>query len=69
MSDSANRRVQAIGNHLAGGSIPAISKVAPSGPRVGGKVVIITGTLIHLLEHRLHYCKVYSPSPQAQTQS
>ncbi|KAK3304144.1 uncharacterized protein B0T15DRAFT_231426 [Chaetomium strumarium] len=45
MSDSAQRRVQAIGDQLAGEtSIPPIFKVAPSGPRVAGKVVIITGT-------------------------
>ncbi|SPQ20388.1 10913223-c865-4b09-9304-f89bd8a4cb13 [Thermothielavioides terrestris] len=43
MSDSAKRRVQAIGNQLADSSIPAVFKVAPSGPRVAGKVVIITG--------------------------
>ncbi|KAL2131903.1 hypothetical protein VTI74DRAFT_4459 [Chaetomium olivicolor] len=46
MSDSAKRRVQAIGNQLASpaeSSIPAIFKVAPSGPRVADKVVIITG--------------------------
>ncbi|KAK0634578.1 hypothetical protein B0T17DRAFT_484929 [Bombardia bombarda] len=50
MSESAKRRVQAIGNQLApssspSSSIPAIAKVAPdsNGPRVGGKVVIITG--------------------------
>lgn len=43
MSESAKRRVQAIGDQLAGGSIPAIHRVAPSGPRVADKVVIITG--------------------------
>lgn len=44
MSESAKRRVQAIGNQLApGSSIPSIAKVAPAGPRVAGKVVIITG--------------------------
>ncbi|KAL2020550.1 hypothetical protein VTK56DRAFT_8350 [Thermocarpiscus australiensis] len=49
MSDSANRRLRAIGNQLTpgpeGSSLPAIARVAPSssGPRVAGKVVIITG--------------------------
>ncbi len=43
MSESAKRRVQAIGDQLAGGSVPPLTKVAPSGPRVAGKVVIITG--------------------------
>ncbi|KAK4141176.1 uncharacterized protein C8A04DRAFT_14307 [Dichotomopilus funicola] len=44
MSDSATRRVQAIGSQIAGsGSVPPLTKVAPSGPRVAGKVVIITG--------------------------
>ncbi|KAK3314525.1 hypothetical protein B0H66DRAFT_627075 [Apodospora peruviana] len=54
MSDSAARRVQAIGNQLtpppgaAGNTtatIPAITRIAPdsNGPRVTGKVVIITG--------------------------
>jgi NAD(P)-dependent dehydrogenase (short-subunit alcohol dehydrogenase family) len=55
MSDSAQRRIQAIGQQLAGSSdnttsttsssLPPIAKVAPgsSAPRVQGKVVIITG--------------------------
>ncbi|KAL2265305.1 hypothetical protein VTJ83DRAFT_6405 [Remersonia thermophila] len=44
MSDQAQRRLQAVGNQLAGsGSIPPIHKVAQGGPRVAGKVVIITG--------------------------
>jgi NAD(P)-dependent dehydrogenase (short-subunit alcohol dehydrogenase family) len=55
MSDSAQRRIQAIGQQLAGNSsslgsspssgLPPIVKVAPgsSAPRVQGKVVIITG--------------------------
>ncbi|KAK4245337.1 hypothetical protein C7999DRAFT_16477 [Corynascus novoguineensis] len=43
MSDTAKRRVEAIGNQLTGSSIPAIFKVAPSGPRVADKVVIVTG--------------------------
>ncbi|KAL2175375.1 uncharacterized protein P884DRAFT_228534 [Thermothelomyces heterothallicus CBS 202.75] len=43
MSDRAKRRVEAIGNQLSGSSIPAIHKVAASGPRVAGKVVIVTG--------------------------
>ncbi|KAJ4306784.1 hypothetical protein N0V88_000151 [Collariella sp. IMI 366227] len=46
MSESAKRRVQALGNQLASpaeSSIPAIFKVAPSGPRVADKVIIITG--------------------------
>jgi hypothetical protein len=44
MSDSAARRLQAVGNQLAAGSaIPPVTRVAPSGPRVAGKVVIITG--------------------------
>ncbi|KAK4157677.1 hypothetical protein C8A00DRAFT_11493 [Chaetomidium leptoderma] len=43
MSDAAKRRVQAIGDQLAGSSIPVIFKVAPTGPRVADKVVIITG--------------------------
>ncbi|GAB1313455.1 hypothetical protein MFIFM68171_03665 [Madurella fahalii] len=44
MSESAKRRVQAISNQLApGSSIPSIAKIAPAGPRVAGKVVIITG--------------------------
>ncbi|KAK4120906.1 NAD(P)-binding protein [Parathielavia appendiculata] len=44
MSETAKRRVQAIGNQLAGSSsIPTIVKVAPAGPRVAGKVIIITG--------------------------
>jgi hypothetical protein len=45
MSESAKRRVQAIGNQLAAGSVPAIFKVAPLGPRVADKVIIITGIL------------------------
>jgi hypothetical protein len=47
MSDAAKRRVGAIANQLAppseGSTIPPILKVAPAGPRVAGKVVIITG--------------------------
>ncbi|EAQ86796.1 hypothetical protein CHGG_08049 [Chaetomium globosum CBS 148.51] len=43
MSDAAKRRVEAIGNQLSGSSIPAVFKVAPTGPRVADKVVIITG--------------------------
>ncbi|KAK3297809.1 uncharacterized protein B0H64DRAFT_131983 [Chaetomium fimeti] len=43
MSDAAKRRVQAIGDQLTGSSIPAVFKVAPAGPRVADKVVIITG--------------------------
>lgn len=48
MAEAAKRRVRAIGNQLApGGSIPSIAKVAPAGPRVAGKVVIITGIVRH----------------------
>ncbi|KAL2263873.1 hypothetical protein VTK26DRAFT_4669 [Humicola hyalothermophila] len=43
MSDTARRRVQAIGNQLSPKTLPSIVKLAPSGPRVAGKVVIITG--------------------------
>ncbi|KAK1772340.1 hypothetical protein QBC33DRAFT_574961 [Phialemonium atrogriseum] len=52
MSDSAKRRLEAIGNQLSPAGtnssfegIPLIKKVAPdsNGPRVQGKVVIITG--------------------------
>ncbi|KAK3386902.1 hypothetical protein B0H63DRAFT_142043 [Podospora didyma] len=48
MSESAKRRVEAIGNQLApssGSGLPAIKKIAPdsNGPRVAGKVIIITG--------------------------
>ncbi len=44
MSDSAARRLQAVGNQLAAGSaIPPVTRVAASGPRVADKVVIITG--------------------------
>ncbi|KAK4212256.1 hypothetical protein QBC37DRAFT_425327 [Rhypophila decipiens] len=39
---SASERVKAISNQLAP-SLPPIVKVAPDGPRVAGKVVIITG--------------------------
>lgn len=46
MSDAAKRRVEAIGNQLSGSSIPAVFKVAPTGPRVADKVVIITGMCI-----------------------
>ncbi|KAK4101101.1 NAD(P)-binding protein [Parathielavia hyrcaniae] len=44
-SETAKRRVQAIGDQLAGSgsSIPTIVKVARAGPRVADKVVIITG--------------------------
>ena len=61
MSDSAKRRVQALGKQLAPPStpgseatfdgIPLIKKVAPdsNGPRVAGKVVIITGKYLELL--------------------
>jgi len=44
MSESANRRVQAISKQLAP-TIPAITKIGPdsNGPRAAGKVVIITG--------------------------
>lgn len=46
MSESAKQRVQAIGNHLAANkAIPPVIKTAgdSNGPRVTGKVVIITG--------------------------
>ncbi|KAK1778113.1 hypothetical protein QBC45DRAFT_414854 [Copromyces sp. CBS 386.78] len=47
MSESAKNRIQAIGNHLAAdkNAIPPVVKVAgdSNGPRVTGKVVIITG--------------------------
>ncbi|KAG7285398.1 hypothetical protein NEMBOFW57_010025 [Staphylotrichum longicolle] len=43
MSESAKRRVQAIGDQLAGSAIPPIHRVAATGPRVADKVVIITG--------------------------
>jgi len=50
MTDSAKRRVEAIGNHLAASAsgLPSITQVAPesAGPRATGKVVIITGTAI-----------------------
>ena len=49
MSESARQRIQAIGNHLAAdkNAIPPVIKVAgdSNGPRVTGKVVIITGKL------------------------
>jgi len=44
MSDSAQRRVQAISNQLKPGELPPVHRVAAKGPRVAGKVVIITGT-------------------------
>lgn len=45
---SASQRVKAISSQLAApaagtSGLPPIIKVAPDGPRVGGKVVIITG--------------------------
>ncbi|KAH8883437.1 NAD(P)-binding protein [Thozetella sp. PMI_491] len=47
MSEGAARRLQAIGEQLSpsSGGIPPVTTVAPasSGPRVAGKVVIITG--------------------------
>ena len=47
MSETAKRRIAAIGRELgaSSGTIPPIIKVAPesNGPRVAGKVVIITG--------------------------
>ncbi|KAK0706984.1 hypothetical protein B0T26DRAFT_728786 [Lasiosphaeria miniovina] len=49
MSETAKRRVEAIGSHLAAPSaatsIPPITKIASNsnGPRVVGKVVIVTG--------------------------
>jgi hypothetical protein len=52
MSDAAKRRVEAIGNQLAGSAVPAIFKVAPSGPRVADKVVIITGMYLHRVDCR-----------------
>lgn len=49
MSDAAKQRIAALGGQLApqsSGEIPAIKKIAgaSNGPRVQGKVVIITGT-------------------------
>lgn len=48
MSDSAKRRVEAIGSHLAPAppsGLPPVIQVAPGSdtPRVAGKVVIVTG--------------------------
>ncbi|KAI2642323.1 hypothetical protein GGS21DRAFT_300416 [Xylaria nigripes] len=48
MSETAKRRIAALGNQLStsgSGAIPAIKKIAgaSNGPRVQGKVVIITG--------------------------
>lgn len=62
MSDQARERIQALGNQLSPGNnnnnntssenaLPPIQKVAgkSAGPRVEGKVIIITGVLTHLL--------------------
>lgn len=51
MSDAAKQRIAALGGQLApqsSGEIPAIKKIAgaSNGPRVQGKVVIITGTVL-----------------------
>lgn len=60
MSDNAKRRIDAIGKQLDGTPLPPIAKVAASstGPRVPGKVVIITGPLptcsLRLLSLRHH---------------
>lgn len=50
MSDKAKERIAAIGQQLNPNGLPAIKKVAgaSAGPRVEGKVVIITGTSLLL---------------------
>ena len=64
MADSAERRVRAISNQLApasqssGTGLPAVVQVASKGPRLAGKVAIITGTerhpFIHPSIHQMH---------------
>lgn len=67
MSDQAKQRIEAIGKQLSPG-IAAIKKIAgPSnGPRVMGKVVIITGA-DDLLPSRIHpYPYSYASSPNTE---
>ena len=57
MSESAKERLQAIGNHL--NTVPPIVKVAgdSNGPRVTGKVVIVTGKYMLFCAVAVVYCE------------